>query len=161
MRNKFRNTQVCFQIVPPLVFREIRFGSDQYRCALALRNDVLRAPLGLPLSADDLQGEADQLHFALFTDVGELVGCVLAVMITDHHARIRQTAISPAYQHQGLGRRIMTELETALAARNITSLTLHARSMTAGFYEKMGYEREGGEFIEVTIPHQRMVKSLA
>jgi predicted GNAT family N-acyltransferase len=144
-----------------MFFREISFGSDQYRCACALREAVLRAPLGLPLSADDLQGEAVQLHFGLFADAGELLACVIAIAVSVDLAKIRQTAVSPAYRRQGLGRRLMTELESALAERNFTSLILHARSTAVGFYEQLGYDTVGGEFIEITIPHRKMVKQLA
>lgn len=146
--------------MPPTFFREISFGSDQYRCACALRDAVLRAPLGLPLSADDLQGEADQLHFGLFTDSGELLACVIAIAVSVDHAKIRQTAVSSAYRRQGLGRRIMTELESVLAGRNFKSLSLHARSTAVGFYKKLGYETIGDEFIEITVQHRKMVKQL-
>ena len=148
-----------FLIVPHILFREISFGSDQYRRACALRYEVLRAPLGLPLSEDDLHAEASQLHFGLFDD-DKPVACVTAIALTADHAKIRQTAVAPAYQDQGLGRRIMTQLEAALAARGFASLSLHARSTAVGFYEKLGYETVGDEFIEVTIPHRKMLKRL-
>jgi predicted GNAT family N-acyltransferase len=142
-----------------MLFREISFGSDQYQRACALRDEVLRAPLGLPLSKDDLEGEADQLHFGLF-DNDELAACVTAIALTAVHAKIRQTAVAAAYQRQGLGRRIMTQLEAALAARGFVSLSLHARSTAVGFYKKLGYETVGDEFIEVSIPHRKMAKRL-
>ena len=142
-----------------MLFREIPFGSDQYRRACALRNEILRAPLGLPLSEADLQGEADQLHFGLFDD-DELAACVSAIALTADHAKIRQTAVAEAYQRQGLGRRIMTQLEAALAARGFVSLSLHARSTAVGFYQKLGYETVGDAFIEVSIPHRKMAKRL-
>jgi hypothetical protein len=144
-----------------MFFREILFESDEYQRACVLRDAVLRAPLGLPLSAVDLKGEADQLHFGLFGDDGDLVACVVAVVVSVDHAKIRQTAVASAFQRQGLGRRIMTELETALAARRFASLSLHARSAAVGFYEKLGYNTVGDEFIELTIPHRKMVKQLA
>ncbi len=142
-----------------MLFREISFGSDQYQRACALRDEVLRAPLGLPLSEDDLKGEAGQLHFGLF-DNDELAACVTAIALTAVHAKIRQTAVAAAYQRQGLGRRIMTQLEAALAARGFVSLSLHARSTAVGFYQKLGYEAVGDEFIEVSIRHRKMAKRL-
>jgi len=145
--------------VSQLILREIAFASEQYRLARALRYDVLRAPLGLPLSENDLHGEADQLHFGLF-DGDELVATVTVIPMAADHAKIRQTAVAFAHQGRGLGRSIMTQLEAALAARGFASLSLHARSTAVGFYEKLGYETVGDEFIEVTIPHRKMVKRL-
>jgi predicted GNAT family N-acyltransferase len=37
---------------------------------------------------------------------------------------------------------------------------MHARKSAVGFYEKLGYEIEGDEFEEVTIPHYEMQKTL-
>ena len=142
-----------------MLFREIPFGSDQYHRARALRDEILRAPLGLPLSEDDLLGEADQLHFGLFDD-DQLAACVTAIALTADHAKIRQTAVAVAYQRLGLGRRMMAQIEAALAARGIVSLSLHARSTAVGFYQKLGYETVGDEFIEVSIPHRKMAKRL-
>jgi GNAT superfamily N-acetyltransferase len=146
-------------IVPQILFREISFGSEQYQFARALRNEILRAPLGLPLSEDDLQGEEGQLHFGLFSDDKPLA-CVTAIALTADCAKIRQTAVAAAYQGQGLGRRIMMQLEAALVARGFVSLSLHARSTAVGFYEKLGYKTVDDEFIEVSIPHRKMVKRL-
>ena len=39
-------------------------------------------------------------------------------------------------------------------------MVLHARETAVGFYQKMGYEVEGGPFIEATIPHFSMRKNL-
>jgi hypothetical protein len=37
---------------------------------------------------------------------------------------------------------------------------MHARKTALGFYEKLGYSRQGEEFTEVTIPHYIMEKAL-
>jgi len=37
---------------------------------------------------------------------------------------------------------------------------LHARDTAVGFYEKRGYVREGDFFLEVSLPHITMTKSL-
>jgi predicted GNAT family N-acyltransferase len=40
----------------------------------------------------------------------------------------------------------------------ITHLLMHARLSAVGFYQKLGYEKVGGSFTEVGIPHVRMEK---
>ena len=144
-----------------MTFRQIAYGSAEYDGARELREKVLRAPLGLSLSADDLRDEDQQLHFALFTANGELVGCVIVVPASDGQARIRQMAVAPAYQRQGLASKMMLELEKNLSARGFRLLSLHARRSAVGFYEKLGYHSTGSEFIEVTLPHLKMFKRLA
>ncbi len=143
-----------------MILRELEFGSGQYRSACRLRETVLREPLGLLLSEADLRGEAEQLHFGMYADE-ELVACVTAVPVAATKARIRQTAVAPGYQRQGVARDMMRQVEAILAAHGYTTLSLHARTSAVGFYLKLGYTTVGDEFIEVTVPHQKMIKKLA
>ena len=55
-------------MLPGMLIREIEHGGQEYRGTLAMRHGILRAPLGLDWSADDLTGEDGQLHFGLFDD---------------------------------------------------------------------------------------------
>lgn len=146
---------------PEFSFREIRFGSAEYQAECALRQAVLRAPLGLNLYREDLAREAAQWHFGLFDAAGALAGCAIAAPLGDGTARLRQMAVAPARQRQGCGRRIMRGVEAVLAQRGILRVTLHARMTAVGFYEALGYVRVGEPFIEVTIPHVCMEKALA
>ena len=141
------------------VFREISFGTAEYRLECALRDDVLRKPLGLSLTAEELAREEDQLHFGLFEPDDQLVACVVALKLSPTDARIRQMAVSPLHQGKGLGRRLMNELEANLRSRGFTNLVLHARASAVGFYRKLGYTVVGDEFIAVAVPHFKMVKA--
>ena len=142
----------------PLVFLEIAHGTPEYLQELALRDEVLRRPLGLVLTDGDVSNDAEQLHFGLFDADGSLTACVVAVPATLSKANIRQMAVSPALQSQGLGRRLMEALEKELRARGFHEFELHARRSAEGFYHRLGYTTEGGEFTEVTIPHVKMLK---
>lgn len=142
-----------------MILQEIKFDSWQYRCACRLREAVLREPLGLLLSEDDLRGEAGQLHFGMFAGQ-EMVACVSAAPISATQARIRQTAVAPDYQQQGVASDMMRQVEAILADRGYTTLSLHARKSAIGFYLKLGYSTVGEEFIEITVPHQKMIKEL-
>ncbi len=141
-----------------MVFKEIVFGTEEFRAECGLRNEVLREPLGLSLTDEELAGEADQLHFGLFEPDGGLVACAVAVRLSPTQARIRQMAVSPVHQRRGLGKRLMEELEAALRTRGFANLLLHARASAVGFYEKLGYAVTGDGFTDITITHFRMVK---
>ena len=56
-----------------MVFKEIVFGTAEYRLECALRHAVLRKPLGLSFTAEELAKEKDQLHFGLFEPEDDLV----------------------------------------------------------------------------------------
>jgi GNAT superfamily N-acetyltransferase len=141
-----------------VIFREILFGTDEYKRECLLREEVLRKPLALSLRAEDLAGEEKQLHFGLFEPTRALVACVVAVELSPAEAKIRQMAVSPSHQGKGLGRRLMDGLERNLRRRGFNRFVLSARAPAVGFYEKLGYAVVGGEVIEVTLPHFRMVK---
>jgi ribosomal protein S18 acetylase RimI-like enzyme len=141
-------------------FAEIAFGSEDYERERRLRDEVLRRPLGLSLEEEDPAPEKDQLHFALFDSAREIVACVIAAPISPTEARIRQMAVSPAQQGKGIGRRLLEEVECDLRARGYRHLRLSARSSAVGFYERLGYETVGEEYVSVTVPHFPMAKSL-
>jgi len=143
-----------------VIFREIVFGTPEYERERRLREEVLRKPLGLLLTNDDLAGEEKQLHFGLFDPANSLMACVVAVPLSRTEARIRQMAVAPSQQRRGLGRRMMVELEKNLRARRFENLTLNARTSAVGFYEKLGYGVIGDEFLDLTIPHVRMGKAI-
>ena len=141
-------------------FAEFSWGSPEYRMECELRHAVLRVPLGMSLFDEDLTAERHQRHFGLFLTDGTLAACAIAAPVSAEETKIRQMAVRADLQGQGCGRTLMTRLQEILAADGIRHFSLHARCHVAGFYESLGYARSGAEFIEVGIPHVKMVKTL-
>lgn len=141
-------------------FKEIAFGSEDFHKECELRNAVLRVPLGLDLYAEDLTQESQQAHFGLFDSEQNLIACLIAVTLSNSTSKLRQMAVAPQHQGQGLGRDLLLRVQTRLAQQGVTLITLHARISARGFYEKLGYIQVGGEFAEVGIPHVCMEKCL-
>lgn len=148
-------------IAPSLVIAVIRHGSDEYRQAVELRDAVLRRPLGLRLNEEELAVESQPayVHIAALRD-GAVIGTVLMIRESETVARMRQFAIAPPFQKQGLGGQIIAFAEEIAQEWGGSELWLNARMTAAGFYDRMGYDREGDEFIEHTIAHIRMRKAL-
>ncbi len=141
-----------------MIFQEIHWGSAAYERECALRDEVLRRPLGRSLHEEDLAAEQSQWHFGLFDADGNLTACVVAVPLSPVRVKIRQMVVAPCWQGQGFGRQLIGELEQTLRVRGITGFELHARATATGFYQKLGYSATGPEFLEVGIPHRKMVK---
>lgn len=144
---------------PDPEFREIVHGSADYRQACALREALLRRPLGLAFSPEELQAESAQWHFGLFAG-NELLACLSAVPADTGEVKLRQIAVRPETQGRGLGRNLMARAEAALVRRGCTAAWLHARAEAVGFYARFGYETEGDEFLELGIRHRTMRKFL-
>ena len=141
------------------VIRTIRHASVEYDAAIALRRSVLRTPLGLDFSAEQLAAEATDTHICAFDD-DVLVGTLVITPYTATTAKLRQMAVAPGKQGTGLGAQILAAAETHAREQGISQITLAARVTAQGFYEKNGYAPQGEVFTEVTIPHILMTKTL-
>ncbi len=135
------------------------YGGADYDAAVALRRAILRTPLGLDFTAEQLAAEAADTHFVA-VDGGRLLGAVVMTPYTAATVKLRQMAVSPDAQGQGIGAALLAAFEAQARAMGITGVTLAARVTAQGFYARHGYAAEGEVFEEVTIPHIRMTKAL-
>lgn len=138
--------------------REIAFGSEEYEAELALRDEVLRRPIGRSVADDDLSGEGDFRHIGAF-DGNYLVGCMV-LRPGAKAVRMAQVAVREEYRGCGIGRAMAGFAEACAREMDASAILIHARKTALGFYEKMGFEKTGGEFQEVGIPHYPMRKDL-
>lgn len=144
-----------------MIIKEISCTSPQYEAAKRFRNAILRIPLGLILDATDLAGEDLQAHIVAMDDDGAIIGTVLLKPLSGDRVRLRQMAVLPSRQHQGIGRRLVQFAEEAARAGGFGCIELHARLHVQGFYERLGYQAQGATFIEVTLPTVEMIKRLS
>lgn len=142
-------------------WQQIAHGSPQYHAACTLRQQILRAPLGLTLSREELASESAHWHFGLFAGEHRLVACLSIVPLSEHRVKLRQMAVAEEFRQQGLGRQLIVATELFLQGKGIRTIELHARSSAVHFYRKLGYHETGAGFTEIGIPHQKMEKSLA
>lgn len=124
---------------------------------IALRERILREPLGLTFLEEDLAVERADRHLVAF-DGETLIGGLLLQEREQEPGvwKIRQVAVEPLWQGKGIGRDLMLAAEAEAREAGITQLVLNARETVCGFYERLGYIAEGGWFLEVGIPHRRM-----
>jgi GNAT superfamily N-acetyltransferase len=134
-------------------------GSPEYRQMVKLRDDILRKPLGLGFTPEELEKEKENMLIAAFEDE-DMLGCCMLVEENPSTVRLRQMAVLNDLQGKGIGRALMGFAENLARDRGYKTISMHARKNTIGFYEKMGYSVSGDEFIEITIPHYIMEKSL-
>jgi GNAT superfamily N-acetyltransferase len=134
-------------------------GSDEYRQMVKLRDDILRKPLGLGFTQQELDQESNNMLIAAFEDE-DMLGCCMLVEENTDTVRLRQMAVLNDLQGKGIGRALMNFAENLARDRGYKIISMHARKNAIGFYEKMGYSVSGNEFIELTIPHYIMEKKL-
>ena len=142
-----------------MALKIIDHGSPEYRQMVKLRDDILRKPLGLGFTSEELEQEKDHMLIAAVDD-GTMRGCCMLVKEGEQTVRLRQMAVTDNQQGKGIGRALMTFAENLARDHGFRKITMHARSNAVGFYEKLGYKIVGNEFEEVTIPHYVMEKNL-
>jgi predicted N-acetyltransferase YhbS len=139
--------------------RRFQHGGAEYEQALALRNKVLRKPLGLDLYAEDLSGETRDIHLGAFIG-GKLVGNLTLTPRDPGVLQMRQVAVHPDHQRKGIGGGLVRIAEKTAREEGCREIILHARETAKDFYLALGYEAVGERFVEIGIPHWNMVKKL-
>jgi len=142
-----------------LQFKVISHNSSEYEIEVALRYLILRQPLGLTFSADQLAAEGDSCHLGCYLD-GELVGCLVLKPVDDDIVQMRQVAVAKRMQGKGVGKRMVKHSESLALQQGFREMVLHARETAVPFYESLGYTKVGDRFLEVTLPHWTMTKVL-
>lgn len=142
-----------------MALKIVDHGTEEYKEVLALRDEVLRKPLGLHFSQDELEQEKEHMHMAAYED-DQILGCCMLVKEGEDTVRLRQMAVVNDVQGKGIGRALMQFAENLARDRGYKRITMHARKNAIGFYERLGYKKKGEEFMEITIPHIVMEKEL-
>jgi GNAT superfamily N-acetyltransferase len=139
--------------------REVVHGSPEYDACVELRRRLLRIPLGLNFTAEELALESRDVHLGAFQD-DRCVGTLVLTRIDDECVQMRQVGVDDCYQGLGIGRAMVEWSEQKARALGYSKIVLHARDTAVPFYENLDYETVGEPYVEVTIPHRTMVKLL-
>lgn len=142
-----------------MALTQIDHNSDLYQACVALRYEVLRKPLGLSFTDEELAAESEDILIACVDDDVVLACCALT-KIDEEVLRLRQMAVNTKSQGKGIGESIMSFAKKLALDKGYTKITMHARDTALGFYEKMGYRVVGDVFDEVGLPHHIMEKDI-
>ena len=142
-----------------MALKIIEHGTPDFQKMVKLREDILRKPLGLGFTTNELEQEKSNILIGAYEEE-DILGCCMLVEENPEIVRLRQMAVLNDLQGKGIGRAIMHFAENIARDRGYSILSMHARKNAIGFYEKMGYKVTGDEFTEVTIPHYVMEKKL-
>lgn len=140
---------------------KIEFGTPEYDAAVCLRYEVLRKPLGLSFTPEQLAAEYSDHHLAAFAANGTVIGYLNLSPVDEETVKMRQVAVAPDRQGQGIGKALVEASEYLARRLGFRRMVLHARETAVPFYLRAGYTVTGDRFEEVTIPHFKMEKELA
>lgn len=135
----------------------IPYNSAEHKQMIALRNDILRKPLGLFFAPADFQKEEQDILIGAF-EANTIVGCCVLTKVNEQIIQLRQMAVNNEFQGKGVGKQIIQYAEKIAQEEKYETIMMHARSVAVSFYKKLGYAIEDNEFMEVGIPHCIMKK---
>lgn len=149
------------------MIRFLRISPDHplYPQELALRSRILLEPIGYDMRAFHQEFPGFEERFEHFVAVLEhpsgptVVGVVTLLPHYPHpgSGKLMQMAVDPQRQGEGIGRRLVVELERrAFGELALEELYCHAQSSAVGFYRQLGWEPDGPTFDEAGIEHQKM-----
>lgn len=139
--------------------KQIDHGSKEYNEMIQLRQSILRDPLGLTFTPEELQAEKDHILIAAYED-DDLLGCCMLKKLDPETLQLRQMAVKNNLQRKGIGASIMSFAENLSRDKGYKRIIMHARDSAIGFYERFGYKQRGDQFTEVNLPHHVMEKKL-
>lgn len=139
---------------------EIDFGTPLYDASVQLRDIILRRPLNLEFTAEQLASEYDSFHFAYMDEEYRMLGCLVMKPVDTDTVRMRQVAVDETFQQKGIGTSLVFFVEKWASDRGFKKIILHARDAAIPFYDKLNYLRKGKPFTEVGIEHYLMEKAL-
>ncbi|MEO7445903.1 MAG: GNAT family N-acetyltransferase [Ferruginibacter sp.] len=142
-----------------MAIKQIDHGSKEYSQMIQLRRLILRHPLGLEFSPEELEKEKNDILIGAFEE-DTMLGCCVLSPQENESFRLRQMAVGSRLQRKGMGASIIAFAENLARDKGGKKITMHARNTVIGFYEKFGYKTFGDEFYEVTLPHHIMEKNL-
>ncbi len=143
-----------------LRFELVEFGSNAHKETINLRDDILRKPLGLKFTKEQLDAEFNQLHLAGYNEKDELVCCLVLMDYNSEKMKMRQVAVAQNVQTKGIGTQLVKASENVALEKGKSIMFCHAREVAVPFYVKNGYNTYGEKFDEVGIPHFKMEKKL-
>ncbi len=141
---------ISFKIVAP--------SSEEYESLVRLRQEILRTPLGLIFTAEELEREKNNIQVAGLMNNEVIATASLTTELPSY--RMRLVAVKENLQGLGVGSQLIDFCEQYARERGISSIYCHAREHAIPFYKKNGYVAEGEDFNEVGIVHIKMRKIL-
>ena len=142
-----------------MALKMIDHGSKEYQQMITLRYNILRKPLGLNFTPEELEREKEVVLMGAFEE-DQMLGCCMLVRQDIKRVRLRQMAVLNNLQGKGIGRALTTFAENVSRDLGYRKIMMHARKTAIGFYEKLGYKVTSTEFSELGIPHVEMEKDL-
>jgi|AGTN01.1.fsa_nt_gi Predicted acyltransferase len=122
--------------------------------ALPIRYEVFCGEQGVPREIENDEYDDNAAHAVLFED-GKAAATARLVNVNGEWS-IGRVAVLKCERGKGYGATVVKALINLAKEKGAPEIVIHAQKRAAGFYEKLGLETFGEDFIEAEIPHVTM-----
>ncbi|MFC8345415.1 GNAT family N-acetyltransferase [Streptomyces sp. NPDC057280] len=153
---------------PPYAVRVAEDPADREMC-FAVRKQVFVVEQGVPEDLEYDAYDAVAVHVLAVRDDGTALGTGRLLYGSEAAEKVGgdltlgslgRLAVAEEARGLGVGVALVRAIEDAARARGLAAVDLHAQTHALGFYERLGYEAYGPEYLEAGIPHQGMRRAL-
>jgi predicted GNAT family N-acyltransferase len=131
---------------------------EDIKTCFHIRDEVFVIEQSVPVTREHDEHDRNAIHFLILDD-GRPAGTARAVLIDQGAtAKIGRVAIIASKRGNGMGKILMAAIEENLPLKHVTQFALDAQTHALQFYERLGYDAYGDEFMDAGIPHRHMRK---
>ncbi len=138
----------------------VEFATPAHDETVRLRDEVLRKPLGLEFSQEEMALECEDLHLACYDKFNRLLGCIVLSAVDEETIEMKQIAVIAKRQKKGIGSLLVRASELLSKQKKYKEIVLKARAKAVPFYNGLEYIKRGKAFTEVSLKHYKMYKKL-
>lgn len=132
--------------------------TDDLDTVLDIRRIVFIEEQGVSFE-DEVDGKDPEAIHLLATLDGHPIGTARLLM-QGEMGKIGRVAVLPEYRQRGFGSNLVRFAVDELRRRGAARAMLGAQTHAIGFYEALGFQPFGPEFVDAGMPHREMVQEL-
>ena len=135
-----------------------RAGPEDMANVLEIRRVVFIVGQDVPEDLERDGRDDEAIHLVAFHD-GKAVGTA-RLLVEGDTAKIGRVSVLEELRHQGHGTALMQFALDELRRESVAVAKLASQTHAIGFYEALGFEAYGPEFMDAGIPHRDMSLTL-
>lgn len=128
------------------------------KAVLEIRARVFIEEQNVPEAEERDGRDGEALHLIAFAH-GTPVGTA-RILIQEGLGKIGRVAVLANHRRTGLGKALIRAALDQIKAEGLARAKLGAQTHAIGFYESLGFEATGPEYMDAGIPHRDMVRDL-
>ena len=128
--------------------------------AFLVRQEVFILEQVVPAKLELDEFDSSAAHVLAYQDA-HCIGTGRLVNLSAKQAQIGRMAVLAKFRGKGIGKQILQKLVDLAASQGVREIILHSQVSAIPFYEKLGFQPQGGVYDEAGIPHRNMMLTLA